>query len=137
MDENSISVSGNPMTIYNTYEPSENSAIISCAVPTTTRVVVPEDSEVLCGFMPAQTVVKTTLKGNYKNLGEAWSKALSYLKENDYEPAAGADQFEIYRKGPMDEPNPAEWITELYIPIETAATSSANNTENTQKTTTL
>ena len=137
MDENSIGTSGNPMTIYNTYEPENNSAIISCAIPTTTRVVVPENSEVLCSFMPAQTVVKTTLKGNYKNLGEAWNKAMNYLKENDYEPASKGNQFEIYRKGPLDEPNPAEWITELYIPIKTEATSTSNNTETNHQTSTL
>lgn len=119
MQDNNINASGDPMTIYNTYDPENNSAIISSAIPTSTRVIVPQDSDVLSGFMPAQTVVKTTLKGNYKNLQEAWAKANDYLSENDYERQEDSPTFEIYLKGPAEEPNPAEWVTELYIPIKT------------------
>ncbi len=128
MQDNNISVSGDPMTIYNTYNPDDNSAIISCAIPTTTRVVVPDDSDILCGFMPAQTVVKTTLKGNYKNLPEAWAKAMEYLQENNYERFGAGTNFEIYVKGPQQEPNPAEWITELYVPIKTGSTQESQST---------
>ena len=119
MTDNNISISGDPMTIYNQYDVNNNAAIISCAIPTTTRVIVPDDSDVLCSFMPAQTVVKTTLKGDYKNLSEAWTKAMAYLTENNYKQAEDSLPFEIYIKGPDEEPNPAEWLTELYIPIET------------------
>ncbi|MEH6408761.1 MAG: GyrI-like domain-containing protein, partial [Leeuwenhoekiella sp.] len=94
-------------------------AIISCGIPTSTRIVVPEDSPVLCGFMPAQTVLKTTLTGDYKNLKEAWDKTSTYLMQNDYEKSAESPQFEMYIITPAENPNPADWITELYLPIKT------------------
>lgn len=62
MEQNNITKAGRPMTIYNRYDQVNQTAIISCAMPTTTRVIVPENSNVLSGFMPAQTVIKTTLK---------------------------------------------------------------------------
>ena len=117
MEQNSIAKAGRPMTIYNTYNKTGNTAIISCAIPTTTRVIVPEDSDVLSGFMPAQTVIKTTLKGNYKNLNEAIEKGMQYVTDSGYESAEDSTIFAIYLNDTEKVPNPAEWLTEIYIPI--------------------
>ncbi|HEA28494.1 MAG TPA: AraC family transcriptional regulator [Leeuwenhoekiella sp.] len=117
MEQNNITKAGRPMTIYNSYDKTSNTAIISGAIPTTTRVIVPEDSNVLCNFMPAQTVIKTTLKGNYKNLNEAIEQGMQYITDNGYKKPNEKAIFAIYINDPEEVPNPAEWLTEIYIPI--------------------
>ena len=117
MEGNNITISGKPLTVYNTRDLSNNSAIISSGIPTTSQIIVAEDSTILCGFMPSYTVIKTTLKGDYKNLKDAWAETEKYLSKNNYTPAPNSYPFEIYVVSPEDNPNPAQWITELYIPI--------------------
>ncbi|MDP5044920.1 MAG: SRPBCC family protein [Leeuwenhoekiella sp.] len=117
MEGNNITISGKPLTIYNSKDTNNNSAIISSGIPTTSQIIVAEDSTILCGFMPSYSVIKTTLKGDYKNLKEAWNATEAYLVKNNFTPAQNSYPFEIYVVGPEDNPNPAAWITELYIPV--------------------
>ena len=118
MEGNNITILGKPLTIYNSKDSVNNSAIISSGIPTTSRIVVPEDSAILCGFLPAYTVIKTRLTGNTSNLDEAWKKTEAYMQENNYVAAPESSKFEFYIVGPEDTPNPAEWVTELYLPVQ-------------------
>lgn len=117
MRDNSISITGMPFTIYN--EMNENgSVIMSNAIPVQNQVTVTDGSNILCGYMERTRVLKTTLKGNYTNLEAAWNAAFKHLKDNGLEQSE-AKPFEIYTNDPSDVPNPANWITELYIPLKT------------------
>lgn len=117
MQDNSISVTGMPFTIYN--EMNRNgSVIMSNAIPVQNQVIVTDDSNILCGYMDRTRVLKTTLKGNYTNLEAAWNTAFQHLKDNGLEQSEDKP-FEIYTNDPSDVPNPANWITELYIPLKT------------------
>lgn len=118
MDENGISINGNPFLIYNERDKDNASAIFSAAIPTPSRVITPSGSPVLTGFLPAQRVLKTTLKGNHKNAQLAWNEAYKYIEENGLTPKLGGEAFEIFITDPVEEINPARWITEIYIPIE-------------------
>jgi effector-binding domain-containing protein len=62
--------------------------------------------------------IKTTLKGNYTNSKEAWETAYKYLIDNKLEQVAGSAAVEVYLTDPMNTPNPADWVTEIYIPIK-------------------
>ena len=68
--------------------------------------------------MEKQKMVKTTLKGNYTNLKAAWTKAMQYIEDNQLEQMGTAAPLEIYANDPQVVPNPADWITEIYIPIK-------------------
>lgn len=118
MDENDISVNGNPFLIYNERDQDNASAIFSAAVPTPSRVITPSGSPVLTGFLPAQKVLKTTLKGNHKNAQLAWDEAYKYIEENELTLKLRGETFEIFITDPLEEINPARWVTEIYIPIE-------------------
>ena len=67
--------------------------------------------------MPSYTVIKTTLTGDLKNLKAAWKKAEAFMTSNNYQPAENSNPFEVYVTGAEDNPNPAEWVTELYLPV--------------------
>ncbi|GAA4271017.1 GyrI-like domain-containing protein [Aquimarina gracilis] len=118
MRENNLPQTGMPFTIYNNYNEEQGTAIFSSAIPTRDKVVTPKDSDILCDFLPKQKAVKTTLKGDYINLKEAWEAGYKYIADNGLEAEEKSPAFEVYRVDPGLQPNPAEWVTEIYIPIK-------------------
>ncbi len=117
MRENNLPQTGMPFTLFNEYNEDQGTAIFSAGIPTRDKVVTPKESAVLCDFMPRQKAIKTTLKGDYKNLKEAWETAYKYIETNSLEINPDTAPFEVYRIEPTVQPNPAELITEIYIPI--------------------
>ncbi len=117
MKENGISINGKPFIIYNQRDEQNGTTIFSAALPTASQVVTPSGSRVLNGYLPAQKVVKTTLKGNYKNAAEAWEASYRYIEENELEVDSRGKPFEVYITNPVEQENPALWITEIYIPV--------------------
>ena len=115
---NKITPIGMPFTIYHTDMSQQgNNVIMSQAMPIATKVDTPIDSNVLCDYIPKTKVLKTTLKGNYTNLSRAWIESMAYITDNNLE-QSDILPFEIYTTDPGNFPNPANWITEIYIPIK-------------------
>ncbi len=115
--ENNLPQTGMPFTIFNEFNEEQGTTIFSTAIPVREKVETPEDSSILCNFLPKQKVVKATLNGDYKNLQEAWAAAQQYIVDNKLELNTTSPPFEVYRTQPNIVLNPAEWITEIYIPI--------------------
>ncbi|MCM4158057.1 effector binding domain-containing protein [Gramella sp. AN32] len=118
MRNNNIQISGDPLVIYNEWNEERGNTIFSAGYFTPSEVITPAESEILTSFIPNQQVLKTTLKGNYDNLQEAWDKAFAYLAENNLETDETLKPFEVYITGPNDNANPSEWVTEIFIPIK-------------------
>lgn len=116
--ENSLPQTGMPFTLYNEFNEEQGTAIFSTGIPVREKVITPIDSNILCDFLPKQKVVKTTLKGDYINLKEAWEAGYKYISDNGILLETSSPSFEVYRTDPNIQPNPAEWITEIYIPIK-------------------
>ena len=120
MGKNNIVATGMPFTIYNEMDIENGSVIMSNAIPVMNKVNftnLTTDGEILSSYIPRIEVLKATLKGNYTYLSEAWKKTMAYIAENnlvqsDFKP------FEIYTTDPGQVPNPADWITEIYIPLK-------------------
>lgn len=117
MGKNNLVASGMPFTIYNDMNPDNGGIIMSNAIPVLNKVTPTGDGQILCGYIPKTKVVKTTLKGNYTNLPKAWEQTMQYLAKNNLE-QANIPPFEIYTNDPGNFPNPAHWVTEIYIPIK-------------------
>ncbi|MEP1487484.1 MAG: GyrI-like domain-containing protein [Algibacter sp.] len=117
MMKNNVTSSGMPFTIYNEMNSENGNIIMSNAIPVMTKVNVENGSDILCGFIPKTKALKTTLKGNYPNLPKAWEAANTYISENNLI-TASIKPFEIYMTDPGNTPNPADYITEIYIPIK-------------------
>jgi|TARA_R110002020_G_scaffold63136_1_gene168364 effector-binding domain-containing protein len=117
MQANNIQTAGMPFTIYNNIDDNNGSVIFSACIPVRDRVITPEGSTVVCGFMEPVTALKTTLKGNYDNLSAAYTKAQEYMAQNNLTPHPTANMFEVYVTDPGDIPNPANYVTEVYIPV--------------------
>ena len=121
MQQNNLQQSGQPFAIYNQVNEQSNSVIFSAAIPVKERVVVPPGSSVQNGFMEPVPALKVTLKGNYTNIPEAYEKANAYMAENGLQPNQDRNMFEIYANDPGNVPNPADYLTELYLPVQKPA----------------
>jgi effector-binding domain-containing protein len=116
-NKNKLQMTGMPFTIYNEIDEMNSSAIYSTCIPVENKIITPIGSTVLCGYMPKLTALKTTLKGNYSHLEMAYNKAYEYVTANNLQIHPKAKMFEIYRNDPSLVSNPADWLTEIYIPI--------------------
>ncbi|WP_026450656.1 SRPBCC family protein [Aequorivita capsosiphonis] len=114
---NKLNTAGNPFTLYNQIDNANNTVIFSTGVPVREQVITPEGSPVVCGYMEPVSAVKTTLKGNYKHLEEAYTKTRKYMDKNSLQIDPDGKMFEVYITDPEKVPNPANWVTEVYIPI--------------------
>ena len=115
--QNQIQMSGMPLTVYNEMNMEDDTVIMSNGIPVNQKIEVPEGSDISCGYIDKMKVLRTTLTGNYTFLGDAWKEALKYIDANNLE-QADAKPFEIYTNDPGQFPNPADWKTEIYIPIK-------------------
>lgn len=118
MTSNNIEKVGNPFVLYNQWNEEEGTAIYSAGYFTPSEVITPAESTVLNGYMPNQRTLKTTLKGDYKNLKEAWDSSYAYIQKNGLTVDENSQPFEVYVTGPEKSPNPATWITQIYIPLQ-------------------
>ncbi|QLE02141.1 transcriptional regulator [Galbibacter sp. BG1] len=117
MEQNNIQQSGNPFTLFEEWNQSNNTAIFSTSIPVKERIVTPTGSPILCGFMDPGAYYKTTLKGDTININEAWSKTREAIKKENIEIDDSRKSFETYIVTPDDSPNPADYLSEIYIPI--------------------
>lgn len=117
LNKNNIKPAGSQFVEYIKWDEANNAAIISCCVPTTEKIVT-TDNNILTGQLLPFKAVKTTLRGNYSNLKEAWDKAKKYIPENGLEFAENGPLLEVYTTDPVNHPNPADWVTEIYIAVK-------------------
>jgi len=114
---NKIIPSGSPFTIYLENDLENGNVIMSNAVPVKEKIKIEGESQILCGYINKTKALKTTSTGNYTNLGKAWKEAYTYIEQNELKINPAIKPFEIYANDPGQYPNPADWVTEIYIPI--------------------
>lgn len=116
--KNNLNQAGDPFILFNETDPANNTVIFSTGVPVREQVITPEGSPVVCGFMDPISAVKVSLKGDTDNIPQALEKGMDYLRKNDLTKDPTQKMFEIYVTDKLKDPNPANWLTEIYIPIQ-------------------
>jgi effector-binding domain-containing protein len=71
------------------------------------------------GVLPGTTVIRTTYRGGYEGLGEAWGEFEAWIQAEGLQTTCSC--WESYLAGPESNPNPATWRTELNRPLATPA----------------
>lgn len=117
MNSNNIEKSGNPFVLFNQLNYQQKTGIYSAGYFTPSEVVTPAESDILSGYLPKQRTLKTTLKGDYKYLQAAWDSAYAYIEKNNIQLQQDEQPFEFFVIGPKDHANPAEWVTQVFIPL--------------------
>lgn len=115
--ENNITTAGPPFLLYHKWDKENNAVMFSCCVPTTNQVITVE-SNILTGQLEPFKALKTTLKGNYSNLQEAWKTAMDYIPKNDLVLSEQGPMLEVYVTDSAKYPNPANWVTEIYLALD-------------------
>jgi len=114
---NNISFAGAPFTNILKWDEENDAAIISYCIPTTSRIITSE-SDILTGQLEPFKAVKTTLKGNYEHLSESWDQTMQYIQQNEMKPSENGPMLEVYITDPNKTPNPADWVTEIYVAVD-------------------
>lgn len=133
ISENYIQPSGHPFVLFNQIDKSHGNAIISIGIPISEENIIDnQDSDILLGTRWPRKVVKGTLKGSHKNLPELWKTTETYLEDLKLTKSRYAKPYEIFIKDSSNSKNPADWITELYIPLATAKEVNQNKSSRTK-----
>ena len=117
VQDNSIRLTGSPFTLYHKFDQENGPSMFSIGYPVAERIVA-QDSDILTGYMERGTYFKTILTGAYTNSKEAWEKAM-FNAENlkEYTVVENGEPFEIYVNDSNNTPNPAQLVTEIYVPV--------------------
>lgn len=114
---NNIKMAGSPFVIYHKWDEANNAVMFSCAIPTSSKFET-TDPDVLTGQLDSFKAVKTVLNGDYENLKEAWDTTMTYIQTHNLEFSETGPMIETYLTDPMETPNPANWVTEIFIAVK-------------------
>ncbi|TRZ43728.1 SRPBCC family protein [Robertkochia solimangrovi] len=117
MQQEGIPSAGMPFTLYEKWDTENKTAIFSACIPVSEKMITPAGSDILCGFIEPAPYFKTILKGDYDHLEEAWERAYEKITEAGFTADENKSPMEKYVNDSEMVPNPANWITEIYIPI--------------------
>ncbi|MFS4481618.1 SRPBCC family protein [Hyunsoonleella sp. 2307UL5-6] len=115
--KNNIQMAGAPFNYYHKWDIANNTVMFSCCIPTTSKIISNE-ADILTGQLQPFKAIKTTLQGNYVNLREAWETTMTYIEKNGLVVDENGPSLESYINDPMQTPNPANWLTEIYVAIK-------------------
>lgn len=116
---NNVRTNGSPFTIYHKYDVENGTTMFSVCYPISERIITPKGIDILTGFMERGKYFKTTLTGSYENSNKAWESAYGEIENIlDYSIVEDREAFEVYVNDINTVPNPADLITEIYIPVE-------------------
>jgi len=114
--EKHIENQGKLFTLYNKWDADNQSAIISTCLPTKEKVVI--DVNVLTGQTSGGKYLKILYQGDHKFIKEAWYQANNFIqKDSNLVDDLTRNPFEVYIIDKSNNLNPANWLTEIYVPI--------------------
>jgi effector-binding domain-containing protein len=110
-----VKPAGHPFVIYHAFDPEEIDAEVCLPVAPD----ITGSGRTQTRTLPSMTVARTLHVGPYEDLGDAYAVLTEWVRHNKFE-TAGPVQ-ERYLNGPGDHVPPAEYRTEIEIPIVPAA----------------
>jgi effector-binding domain-containing protein len=110
-----VQPAGHPFVIYHAFGPNELDAEVCVPVAQAVQAA----GRIQSRELPAMTVARTLHVGPYEELGAAYRALTEWIERHGHE-AAGPVQ-ERYLNGPGDAASPADYRTEVEIPIVHAA----------------
>ena len=116
--QNTITISGKPFIIYNTYDSTNGLARISICIPIKEAIFIVEGSDIMSKKIKAFQAVKTTLTGDYVHLKAALDKTREFIKANYLTKDMAFSHVEVFVTSKKEEKSPSKWITEIYIPVK-------------------
>jgi len=107
-----LAIAGRPFTRYLSTGPGLFSIEVGMPVATAPQ----GEGVVEAGTLPAGPVAVATHAGPYDELSETYAALERWIESNGYR--IGGAPWESYITDPADHPDPADWRTEVYWPLE-------------------
>ncbi len=117
MRRQNITASGSTKLIYDQIDDQNGTAIITVAIPVQEKIITEVNSTIICAYKNPVKAVRCTLVGDIKNLDLVKTKINKFIEQQGLSRSSYAP-WEVYRKDASEVYNPAEQITEVYIPVE-------------------
>jgi AraC family transcriptional regulator len=108
-----LAIAGRPFTRYQSTGPGLHR--IEVGIPVTTAAS--GESDVEAGTLPGGPVAVAMHAGSYDTLTETYAALERWIEANGYR--IGGAPWESYITDPADLPDPADWRTEVYWPLQT------------------
>ncbi|MCC9016395.1 MULTISPECIES: SRPBCC family protein [Flavobacterium] len=115
---NGLATNGKPFIIYHTYDITTGLAKISICLPTSREIVTTSGSDISGGKLNGFEAVKTTLKGDYSHLNEAFKKTTAFINNEKITPDLSWSHLEILAMSKLDVKSPSKLMTEIYYPTK-------------------
>lgn len=115
---NGLSTNGKPFIIYHTYDITTGLAKISICLPTSREILTTSGSDISGGKLNGFEAVKTTLKGDYSHLNEAFKKTTAFINNEKITPDLSWSHLEILTMSKLDVKSPSKLMTEIYYPTK-------------------
>lgn len=119
---NKIITLGKPFVIYNSFDNTKQTTNLSVCSFIKDEIFTSQESEYVAGNLLPFQAVKTTLTGNYSHIVSAKNKTLAFMSKSNLEQNFTNPYLEVYSKTKSDIKNPSQWITEIYIPVNSKTT---------------
>ena len=107
-----VPLAGRPFTRYLSVGPGLFTIESGCVVAS----AAPGSGEVKAATLPGGPAVVATHGGAYDTLSETYAEMERWMEKNGLKP--GAAPWESYITDPAEHPDPANWRTEIYWPLE-------------------
>lgn len=114
-EENSLTPSGKPLTIYSKWNFSKMRCVYTAAIPIDTPPSSLPDA-LTQGEIPACNAFAVTHTGSYHHLGNAWSAGMARAQAKIFKQSKKIFPFEIYETE-IDSVPEADIVTTVYLPI--------------------
>lgn len=116
--KNKLVMYGKPFVLYHKFDVATGITKLSVCIPIKDIVYTSEGSDITSGQLYPFKAIKTILKGDYSHSKEAWQKTSEYISKNNLSQNIGVASLELYSKNNDQIANPSQWITEIYVPIQ-------------------
>lgn len=122
MNQNHLVMTGKPTVFYDKIDYDYKSVTFRVAVPV--PICPNQDAanpEITCSYKPESDDVVVLLNGSYKYLANAWEQAERFVIDENLK-KSGLIPYEIYLNDAAIVKNPAQFKTEIHIPINKIVT---------------
>lgn len=114
---NSIETTGSPFIIFYN-KPTLPFIKYSVNIPVRDQILTTPESQIQGNTYEGHLAIKTTLKGDYSHLNQAWIKAQNFIYKNKFKEDYKGIYSGIFKKSLPEIKEPSKWETDFYIPIE-------------------
>ncbi len=113
LSQNRIEPVGPPFAYYISYDPQGNT-VFEAGVPVMQELTV--EGEMVYKVYPETKAVSVLYTGPYEMMEPVYTKLMNYMKENNLKDKGVS--CEVYLTDPAEEPDPKNYKTIVYFPVE-------------------